>query len=447
MPTDVADLEPPLTLDEPSPRVLGTWDQTVLWGNLGISILLPVTATFLLLPGMSLLAALGAIVVGTLLGNVLLGLAAQAGAETGAPAMVLLRGLFGRRGSYVPTALNLAQCLGWSTFEIVIIAETADRVVGGGWRWPFVLMAGAFATLMAIRPLTVVRVLRKITVWLVIASTIYLLVRVGGKDIGSFTHGGWGGFWQSTDLVLALAVSWTPLAADYTRHARSGRSAFIGAAAGYGSASAVFFALGVLALAGMKLTPGNDVIDALLALPAGWLALIILVVDEVDEAFANVYSTAISAQNVLPRLDRRVLAVVVGVSATLLALVFNIQNYESFLFLIGSVFVPLFATFAVDYFVLRHSSWDVSEDAPTRWEMFVPWIAGFVTYQLINPGTVGWWQGWWVARAHDIGFTPSSWMSATIASFAVAAVLTLIVGSLRRGQRDRGLVAEAEAVG
>jgi hypothetical protein len=111
------------------------------------------------------------------------------------------------------------------------------------------------------------------------------------------------------------------------------------------------------------------------------------------------------------------------------------------------VFVPLFATFAVDYFVLRHSSWDVSEDAPTRWEMFVPWIAGFVTYQLINPGTVGWWQGWWVARAHDIGFTPSSWMSATIASFAVAAVLTLIVGSLRRGQRDRGLVAEAEAVG
>jgi purine-cytosine permease-like protein len=204
----------------------------------------------------------------------------------------------------------------------------------------------------------------------------------------------------------------------------------------------------------MKLTPGNDVIDALLALPAGWLALIILVVDEVDEAFANVYSTAISAQNVLPRLDRRVLAVVVGVSATLLALVFNIQNYESFLFLIGSVFVPLFATFAVDYFVLprvrvsrsHRRDWDVSEDAPTRWEMFVPWIAGFVTYQLINPGTVGWWQGWWVARAHDIGFKPSSWMSATIASFAVAAVLTLIVGYLRRGQRDRGLVAEAEAV-
>ena len=38
------------------------------------------------------------------IGNVLLGLGALPGAETGAPAMVLLRGLLGRRGSYLPTA-------------------------------------------------------------------------------------------------------------------------------------------------------------------------------------------------------------------------------------------------------------------------------------------------------------------------------------------------------
>ena len=43
-----------------------------------------------------------------LIGTVLLGLAAVPGAQTGRPAMVLLRGLFGARLSYLPTALNLA---------------------------------------------------------------------------------------------------------------------------------------------------------------------------------------------------------------------------------------------------------------------------------------------------------------------------------------------------
>jgi putative hydroxymethylpyrimidine transporter CytX len=366
------------------------------------------------------------------IGNVLLGLGAVAGADTGMPSMVLLRGLFGRWGSYLPTVLNLAQCVGWATFEIVIIAETGDRVIGGGWRSPLVLAAGALATLMAVRPIAVVRTLKRVVVWLVIASTIYLFVQIARKDLGSFTDGGWSGFWLSVDLVTSLSVSWIPLVADYTRHSRSSRDAFVGTAVGYGASSALFFVLGVLALAGLHLAPGNDVIDALLAIPAGTLALVILAIDEVDEAFANVYSTAISAQNVLPRVDRRALAVIVGVLATLLALAFDIQEYESFLFLIGSVFVPLFATFAIDYFVLRRRHWDVGEDAPGRWEMVLPWAAGFVTYQLINPGLVGWWSRWWIARQADLGFTPSSWMSATLLSFAVAAVLTLVVGTVRR---------------
>ena len=69
--------------------------------------------------------------------------------------------------------------------------------------------------------------------------------------------------------------------------------------------------------------------------------VVVLLVVEVDEAFANVYSTAVSAQNFAARLDRRVLAVIVGVVSTVLALTFDITSYEAFLFLIGAVFVPL----------------------------------------------------------------------------------------------------------
>ena len=406
-------------------RTLGLWDQLALWGSLGVSLLLPVTAVFLLAPGMALGAALVAILVGTVLGNVLLGLSAVPGAETGAPAMVLFRGLFGRRGSYVPTALNLLQCIGWSTFEIVIIAESADRVIGGGWRWPIVLVAGVVATSMAIRPLAFVRVLKRFLVWVVLASTAYLFYEVLRHDLPGLTDGTWDGFWPAVDLVAALSVSWMPLAADYTRQARSGKEAFWGAAVGYGVTSAAFFVLGVLVVVSVG---GKDVIGSLLAIPAGTIALFVLAVDEVDEAFANIYSTAVSAQNIVPRVDRRVLAVAVGGLATVLALVFDIQQYESFLYLLGSVFVPLFAVFIVDYYVLRRRQWDVSETAPGRWAMLLPWLAGFVAYQWVNPGGVGWWSRWWVARRDDLGVHPPSWLGATICSFAVAALLTAVVG-------------------
>ncbi|HEY2331311.1 MAG TPA: cytosine permease [Acidimicrobiales bacterium] len=435
--------EPPLTLDQAPARSLGLGDQLALWANLGVSLLLPVTATFLLAPGMSLLAALTAVLVGTIIGNVLLGLSAVPGAETGAPAMVLMRGLFGRRGSYAPTVVNLVQCLGWSVFEIVIMAETANRVVGGGWRWQFVLIAGAISTLMAIRPLAVVHILKRYAVWVVLASTLYLFVEVFRQPLPGLTDGDWNGFWPAADLVAALAVSWMPLAADYTRQAKDARTAFWGASIGYAVASAAFFVLGILALSGLRVEPGFDVIDAIIAIPAGGLALVILVFDEIDEGFANIYSTAVSAQNLVPRVDRRLLAAGIGTVATLLALLLNIVAYQDFLFLIGSVFVPLFAVFIVDYYVIQRRRWDITESAPDRPLLLIPWIVGFVAYQLVNPGTVGWWADWWMARRTDLHLDPPAWLSASLVAFVVASLLTFAVSRPRHATDDGTELARA----
>ena len=133
------------------------------------------------------------------------------------------------------------------------------------------------------------------------------------EPLPELTDGAASSFWTAADIVIALPISWFPLAADYTRHVRSGRAAFAGASIGYGLATVVMFTLGVLALAAYG-SSGLDVVDALLAVPLGAVAVLVLVAVELDEAFANLYSTAVSAQNVVPRADRRVLAVVVGVA-------------------------------------------------------------------------------------------------------------------------------------
>jgi len=91
--------EAPITLAEAPQRTLGLRDSLGLWGNLGISLLLPVAATFVVLAGRPLSVTILAIVVGAAIGSVLLGLGAAAGAREGVPAMVLLRGLLGHRAS------------------------------------------------------------------------------------------------------------------------------------------------------------------------------------------------------------------------------------------------------------------------------------------------------------------------------------------------------------
>lgn len=427
--------EPPPTLEQAPSRTLGVSAQLGLWGNLGISLLLPVAATFIVASGQSLLATLLAVVVGAAIGSVLLGLAAAAGASTGAPAMVLMRGLLGARLSSLPTVANLIQCVGWATFEVFVIAEAATQLTGGP-RWAFVLLAGLLATLMALRPLGVVRILARYAVWAAVASTVYLLVQVLKQPLPGLTDGNFSGFWVSVDLVIALPVSWVPLAADYARHSRSSGASFVGASVGYGAATIVFFALGVLAFKAYGVS-GFDVIGKLLLLPLAVIAVLILVVDELDEAFANVYSTAVSAQNLRPRWDRRYLVVGVGVLSTALALTVDAQGYEPFLYLLGAVFVPLTGAFLVAFFLLarrsRHSGWDVSTTAPTRWGMLVSWIGGFVAYQLITPTALtGWasgWTDWWTERQTSLGIPSSGW-SASLVSLAVAALLALVLGLL-----------------
>src|SRR5680860_1701642 len=85
-------LDAPLTLAVPPPRSLGLASTTAFWWNLGISLLLPVAAVYVVLPNRPLWASLLAIVVGAVIGGTLLGLAAAPGAREGVPAMVLLRG-------------------------------------------------------------------------------------------------------------------------------------------------------------------------------------------------------------------------------------------------------------------------------------------------------------------------------------------------------------------
>ncbi len=431
--------EVPRTLDEEAPRTLSMRDQLGLWANLGIS-LMGFTGAIVVLqphgPGTAQLGipqALLAIVVGTVVGTAAVALAGLPGARTGRPAMVLLRGVFGSRLSYVPTVMNIVQLIGWGTFEVVTIATAVTTLVDMP-QWPVVILVGAASVLLSIYPLRWVKVLRRYVTAAVVIAMVYLGARLLVDGLPHHAGGGWDGFAVSVDACIAVSVSWVPVVADYSRHSTSAKAGMVGTFVGYGVTQICCYALGIAFL--MQVSGDTDkVFAAFLAVPLGALCFAVLSVREVDQSFVDIYSTTMSIQNIRPRWDRRVVSVVIGAVVTLLALVVNIYGFAGFLTLIGSVFIPLLAVMLIDYVWDGHREWDLSEGSTSRPLMLLPWIAGFATYQMTSPGDVAHWSSWWRDLDHAVGFAPTEWMSASVCSFVVAGAVTVIVVAGARAAR------------
>ena len=440
---------------EPVPRerrILSGVDLAILWGDLGIGLLVLVTGA-LLVPGLGFATAFVAIVLGSIVGVGLLSLVAVAGADHGVPTMVLFRPVLGLRGSWMPSAFNALQLIGWTAVELWAMSFVADlifdRVFGFSSRWLWLASASIVCVALALwGPIGVTRVwMKRFGAWVIggisLLVTVLALTSEGiGDALTSTGTGAWPTFGPALDLVIAMPISWLPLVADYTRFARNPRSAFVGTATGYLIANVWLYSLGALIVLASDASPDPAGIAAgILALAGGSIAgilfLVGLLVGETDEAFADIYSTAVTVQNVWPRISQRVLTVGIGVVATVLAAWLTMERYEAFLFLIGSVFVPLFGILAADYFVLRRRRIDPAQlfdrrggywyGNGVRTTALLPWVAGFVVYHWIAPTGPSWWTGAVSAVAGTPLSTTLPWLPASVPSFLVAFVMTILL--------------------
>lgn len=444
------DLKTPSWGIEPVPerlRVLGFGDTFLLWLNLGISLLVLVLPAYFDLPlGQALLATL----VGGLIGNAMLGLAGMIGADARVPSMVLQRAPLGQQGSYLATVLNVLQCFGWAIFELIVIATAAallsDKLFGFQAKWLWTLAFGALAALLAfLGPIGFVRrYVRKVAIWAVIASILYLTWWIVDGARGTSLWSGkdhHGSFWLAVDIVIAVTVSWAPLVADYTRFSTARRPAFFGVGLGYLLPTLFQFGLGSVLVLSRSIDPDHPEL-ILVAIAGGGiaaaLALLALTVDETDEAFANVYSAAVSLQNLAPRAPQRLLIGIAATVATAGALVIDLRNYQAFLFLLGSFFVPLLGVLVAHWLVsgAHYTPADIFESPAFRPLEIGAWLVGFGLYQWLAPNGPTWWIELWS------GTNPAPLhFSASLPSFAVSFGLALLAGLIFR--RPRAALAEA----
>jgi nucleobase:cation symporter-1, NCS1 family len=389
-------------------RVLGFVDFFVLWADLGVGLLVLLAGTALV-PGLGFWEAIAVILTGTLIGNVMLGLAGVVGSDNAIPSMVSLRPSFGRRGSYLPSLMNVVQLVGWGAFELVIMAQASSRLTQtlfGFSSYPLWAIAwGIVVIVFALGgPLVVVRQwLEKAGIWIVLVTgvwmALYVVAHASFSQLTSRSGDGSLGFAQGVDLVVAMPISWLPLVADFNRFARDSRSSFLGTVSGFAVSNVLFFSLGVLLI---LVLPTSDLIGSIMTVAFGAAGLALLLGDETDNAFADVYSGAISVKNVLPSLSTRALVAAIGGVCLAIALTVDLGSFQSFLYLVGSLFTPLFGVLFADYFLLKRRHYEPEELYPAAGPgrsaggvnpvALVAWAFGIATY-LAETTYVGWLGG------------------------------------------------------
>ena len=409
-------------------KVLSGKNFFVLWSSLGIGLLVISAGSFI--SSSNLTEAIIAIIVGSVVGSILLALAGKIGSDHSVPSIVSMRPAFGLHGSYLLTVLNIFQLIGWSTFEITILSKAANIFSNGSvdfYIWSIVF--GAVIILFCILgPLKVVKQwLSKFAVWVVYGSTIVMLVSIiistsgtgsesiiNSHSVVSTTTSYNFSFFNSLDLVIAMPLSWLPLVADYNRLAKKSKNAFYGTFIGFSITNCLFYIIGFLL--GI-----SDIFAILVAIQTFFygLFLLVLIVDEVDNVFANIFSSAMSFKNIYNKINYKYLVIFFTGLGVLLANLIPIQQYESFLLIIGALFAPLFAIVLTDYYIIRRGKISVEKfyEKTNRVKVssFLSFIVGSITYFILSP--ISWLQ------VTDLGISIGS----TIPSIAISILVFLVI--------------------
>lgn len=357
-------------------------DQFWIWAGANVAPINWVLGTLGIDLGLNVLQTVTVVVVGNAVGSALFGLFCLMGHRTGVGQMVLSRLPFGRRGAYLPSAMQLLMSMGWvgvNTWIVLDFAVAALEKMGlpSGGAVPYIVAAALMIVQVALAAwgFTAIKKFERWTmpvVLLVMVAMTILALSTVEIDVTRTVGDGVGGFAAMTQLMTAIGVgwgiTWMIYASDYSRFVPptvSARRTF-GATALAMFLPAVWLASLGAALA--SVTGGSDPAE-LVVTAFGAMALPILLLVLHGPIAANIvvmYSASLAALTLDLRLARWKLAVVTGALASVVLVIFLRAEDVAAAFnqwLVSLVFwlAPWAGVCLVDFFVVRRGVVDAAD--------------------------------------------------------------------------------------
>lgn len=330
------DLEAELTVIPESAKTTDLRGQFWIWAGANIAPINWILGALGVTMGLGLFETIAVLVVGNAIGMSLFGLFVVIGQRTGVTGMVLSRAVFGRRGAYVPAAVQAVLCIGWCAVNTWIVLDLVMALRIGlvdpelSNNAARILVAGVIMTIQVAIAWFGYRVIAAFERWTV-PPTVAVLVAMTvvawiGLDVdwayaGDTTLTGAEHFTAITAVMTAIGIgwgiTWLGYAGDYSRFVSAqvpARKLFAASALGQFIPVVWLGALGAsLATLSTSSDPGEIIVDAYgaLAIPV----LLLVVHGPLATNILNIYTCAVSTQALDIKVNRRVLNVVIGVVA------------------------------------------------------------------------------------------------------------------------------------
>lgn len=386
--------------------------------------------------GLTVAQSLPILALGNILGGLFLGLSTAMGPSLGLPQMFSSRTSFGRKGNYIPGALNWISTAGWFTVNTILAAEAVQVLIPSANFAAVAVLLVAVQVVIAIYGHDLIHLFEKVmsVVLGVLFLWIFILTLPHLGDAFAFVPAGGSAATAALGAVgtviavsFSYLMSWSPYASDYSRYlpVKTSRLA-VAVLALAGGALASFAVEAIGALVG-ALTRSSDYFGALyrFAGSTGVLALLAIILGAVAANALNIYTNSLSALVLDIRVKRWVTVVAGGVFGLALALVGGTHFesfYENFLLALDYWITPWLAIILVDFFVAGMTTVESSLNAKP-WSPSTLLIYGFsiaVSVPFMHPG---------LNLGYPVGALSSVFSGADFSyfiSFGVATLLELI---------------------
>lgn len=356
--------------------------------------------------GMSFRDAFWAIIIGSVLLEIVSLLLGIAGAWEGLPTGVLARWSgFGKYGSGLLSLVVSIGSMAWFGVQNTIFADAVNRGTGGYLGLPLAsILTGLFVTLITIFGFRWLAWTATLTVPAFVAVVAYGLYHVlreesllelvsmppPGPELSLVT----GATMVAGGYMLGAVV--TP---DIARFCRSGKDVF------WMTVLSTFLGELGIGLAAVLLAHAvrtQDVISIIFDV-AGWMGVTVVSLATVKINDVNLYGSSLHLTNVLQalfgwRVNRGVVTAILGGIGTLFSILEILQHFVEFLLVLGVGIPPIAGVLLVDYFILKRdrdllATSRASLSLPTSCERINPvgllaWLGGFLFTYLLPGGFV-----------------------------------------------------------
>ena len=344
------------------------------------------------------------IIVGTVVGAAVLVTVGNIGTRTGLPTMALTRGPFGTRGSLLPVAANVIILMGWSWVQAMLAGIALDFLVASvtGFSSPvmFAVLCQTLVVILAIfghtgiarvEPWLAVLILGIMAYIFVVAFTTFPPAEYLGIPADPSL-----GYTPILvlDVVIATAISWTVLSADFNRFAKSSRAGMVGSGVGYTLSTVISMVIGATAIGYVVLSGGEAIpFDPVTIVePFGAPLAVVIFLSVMATNTMVVYGMVTTIVNAVPgraKLKFLPTALIVGIISIIGSTWFGLLNqFTTFLVTIGALFAPVFAIMIADYYIVKRGAYtaDILKAregrywylAGVNWAAVVVWAIGAV---------------------------------------------------------------------